>query len=141
MYYQQPKLVKKILGTQRNSKQIFTETSLLSRLESGQIDAAAGYLSAIKSYKLPYIQLPAEINLGAPRFMKQWYSHAGFNINMQNGHIIHVKPQPLVFYAGILNATQSPKLSHLYVHFLARSHAQKLFRENGYNRPKGRMLQ
>lgn len=141
IYYQKPNLIKKILGSQRNPRQIFTETSLLSRLESGQIDAAAGYLSAIKSYQLPYIQLPGEINLGNPRLMEQWYSRAGFNIKNQKGHTTYVKPQPLVFYAARLEDTPNPKLSRLYVHFLEQSHAQKLFRENGYNRPKGAVLQ
>lgn len=141
MYYHQTNLVKKILGSRRNPRQIFTETSLLSRLQSGQIDAAAGYLSAIKSYQLPYIQLPAQINLGNPRFMKQWYSHAGFNIKTQKGHTIHVNPQPLVFYAGTLKDTHNPELSHNYINFLSQSHAQTLFRASGYNQPKGKALE
>ncbi len=39
-YYHQPNLVSKILGSLRNQSQIFAEPSLLTRLESGQLDAS-----------------------------------------------------------------------------------------------------
>ena len=65
-FYKQPGLADKILGGYQNPQQIFTEPSLLSRLEAGQIDASSGYLSAVHSHHLPYIKLPDEINLSNP---------------------------------------------------------------------------
>src|SRR6266581_5864917 len=61
-YYKLPGLADRILGGYQNPQQIFTEPSLLSRLEAGQIDASSGYLSAASSHHMPFIELPDEIN-------------------------------------------------------------------------------
>ncbi|HET9817841.1 MAG TPA: extracellular solute-binding protein, partial [Rhodanobacteraceae bacterium] len=84
-YYKQPGLVEKILGPIDNPRQIFAEPSLLTRLESGQLDATSGYLSAVVSHHLPYITLPDEINLGNPAMADTWYSHAGFALAKGDG--------------------------------------------------------
>jgi molybdate/tungstate transport system substrate-binding protein len=60
--------VSKILGTSdfgtANSSQIFAESSLDATLQSGQLDAASAYLNQAIQLHLPYITLPAVINLG-----------------------------------------------------------------------------
>ena len=60
--------VSKILGTSdfgtANSSQIFAESSLDATLQSGQLDASSAYLNQAIQLHLPYITLPAAINLG-----------------------------------------------------------------------------
>jgi molybdate/tungstate transport system substrate-binding protein len=60
--------VSKILGTSdfgtANSSQIFAESSLDATLQSGQLDASSAYLNQAIQLHLPYITLPAVINLG-----------------------------------------------------------------------------
>jgi molybdate/tungstate transport system substrate-binding protein len=60
--------VSKILGSSdfgtANSSQIFAESSLDATLQSGQLDAASAYLNQAIQLHLPYITLPAVINLG-----------------------------------------------------------------------------
>ena len=62
--------VSKILGTSdfgtANSSQIFAESSLDATLQSGQLDASSAYLNQAIQLHLPYITLPAVINLGTP---------------------------------------------------------------------------
>jgi molybdate/tungstate transport system substrate-binding protein len=62
--------VSKILGTSdfgtANSSQIFAESSLDATLQSGQLDASSAYLNQAIQLHLPYIILPAAINLGSP---------------------------------------------------------------------------
>src|SRR6185437_2193401 len=65
-YYHQPKLLEEVAGELQNPQQMFAETSLMSRLEAGQIDATLGYASAAFSHHLPTIALPAEIDLAQP---------------------------------------------------------------------------
>lgn len=137
LFYHQPKLEQKILGSLRNPQQIFSEPSLLSRLESGQVDATVSYLSAVRSRRLPYVKLPDEINLGNPRDTKRWYSHAGFYLRSENGQPLQVKPQPLVFYAAIMNHSHHLHLAQAYINFLRSPRAQNLFQAFGYALPKG----
>lgn len=136
-YYQQPNLVKKILGSVGNSAQIFSEPSLLSRLESGQIDASSGYLSATISHHLPYIKLPDAINLSNPAMQEKWYGKAGFKLTKANGKQVTVKVQPLVFYAGVLKNAENPEAAEAFVHFLVSPAGQQLFSRFGYSTPKG----
>lgn len=60
--------VAKILGTSNladaNSPQIFDEAALPARLQAGQLDASSAYQSQAIELHLPYIALPASINLG-----------------------------------------------------------------------------
>lgn len=140
-YYKQPGLVKRILGPIDNPRQIFTEPSLLSRLESGQLDASSGYLSAVASHHLPYITLPDEINLGNPAMADTWYSHAGFKLAKDDGKTGIVKVQPLVFYAGVLVNAPHPKQAAQFIAFLQSAAGQKLLADYGYSKPKGEALQ
>lgn len=139
-YYRQPGLAKKILGPPRNPQQIFSEPSLLSRLESGQVDASSGYLSAVISHHLPYITLPDQVNLSNPAMAADWYDKAGFSLTQANGKTERIKVQPLVFYAGVLKDAGNPKTAEAFVKFLSSDAAQKIFARFGYSPPKGTAL-
>lgn len=136
-YYKQPGLTDKVLKGYRNPAQIFTEASLLSRLESGQIDATSGYLSAVISHHLPYIKLPDPINLSNPKYVKRWYSTAHFTIKRSDGKSETLNTQPLVFYAGVLGNARNPALAGRFIAFLQSARGQKMLRSKGYSRPKG----
>lgn len=136
-YYHQPGLAKKILGAWRNPSQIFTEPSLLARLESGQVDASSGYLSAVLSQRLPFIKLPPEINLANPAYYDAWYSKASFAVAGPKGKSAVVKPAPLVFYAAPLANAEHPKLAAEFIAFITGGDGQKLLRDGGYDPPVG----
>jgi molybdate/tungstate transport system substrate-binding protein len=140
-YYHQPGLAANILGPWRNPAQIFTEPSLLARLESGQLDASSGYLSAVLSQRIPYISLPPQINLADPSYFDSWYSKAAFTFEGPNGRSINAKPQPLVFYAAVLANAENPGLAANFVEFISGREGQKLLRNGGYNAPLGGLLQ
>ncbi|GAB2561048.1 tungstate ABC transporter substrate-binding protein WtpA [Dyella jejuensis] len=135
-YYHRPDLLKRIAGKAQNPAQIFSEPSLMSRLEAGQIDATIGYLSAARSHHLPAIKLPDEINLGDPGLQAPWYDRA--SITLDNGKALHV--EPLVFYAAVLGNAQQPALARDFVAFLQSAQGQALFREHGYSPPRGNGL-
>ncbi|SCC91004.1 Extracellular solute-binding protein family 1 [Thiomonas sp. X19] len=136
-YYKQPGLADKILGGVQNQQQIFTEPSLLSRLEAGQLDATSGYLSAVISHKLPYIKLPEQINLSDPTQIADWYSKVHFSIKLPNGKTDELSTQPLVFYAAVLNNAPNPKAGEAFVKFMTSAAGQKMFKDYGYSAPKG----
>jgi molybdate/tungstate transport system substrate-binding protein len=68
--------VSKILGTSNwadpSSPQIYAESSLDSTLQSGQLDASSAYITQAVELHLPYIVLPAAINLGDAAFATQY---------------------------------------------------------------------
>jgi molybdate/tungstate transport system substrate-binding protein len=132
-YYHHPDLLQKIAGEPQNTAQIFTEPSLMSRLEAGQIDAAISYLSAAQSHHLPTITLPDEINLGNPAMQAPWYDRA--SITLAHGKTLKV--QPLVFYAAVLGNAQQPQQARDFIAFLQGAEGQAMFREHGYSAPRG----
>lgn len=139
-YYRQPGLAKAVLGEDQNPDQVFAEGGLLTRLESGQVDAASGYESATLSAKLPYIALPDEINLSNPGFAHDWYDTVSLSLPGKDGTPHVLTPQPLVFYAAVLKNAPDPARATAFVSYLQSADGQALFKANGYGQPKGSAL-
>ncbi|EJL88869.1 extracellular solute-binding protein [Pantoea sp. GM01] len=140
-YYQQPGIADKIMGGYQNPAQTHLEGGLLTRLESGQVDAAAGYESEVISAHLPYVALPDEINLSNPAMAKQWYDTVSFNVKDSAGKDKVLHTQPLVYYAAVLkNAPHGAAAGQAFVDFMLSQPGQALFKQNGYAAPKGGSL-
>ncbi|WP_455844169.1 extracellular solute-binding protein [Pantoea agglomerans] len=137
-YYQQPGIADKIMGGYQNPAQTHLEGGLLTRLESGQVDAAAGYESEVISAHLPNVALPDEINLSNPAMAKQWYDTVSFRVKDSAGNDKVLHTQPLVYYAAVLkNAPHGASAGKAFVDFMLSQPGQALFKQNGYAAPKG----
>ncbi len=140
-YYNQPGMAEKVLGELQNPEQTHQEGGLLARLESGQIDAAAGYESEVRSAHLPYVALPDEINLSNPALAKQWYDTVSFTIKDSAGNDQVLHTQPMVFYAAVLkNAPNGTDQAKKFVAFMQSAQGQKILNQYGYAAPKGDAL-
>lgn len=131
-YYHQPGLERKVLGPLLNPAEIFTETSLLARLQAGQIDATSGYLSAVKSLHLPYIPLPGAVNLSDPA-LERFYQQVA--LQLPGGS--QVKVSPLVFYAAVPKTAPDPALGEAFLAYLRSQAGQAAFSAYGYGPPSG----
>jgi molybdate/tungstate transport system substrate-binding protein len=60
----------KIFGATENTSQVFPEETLVARILTGQVDAGIFYLSEVKDLGIPYINLPAQVNLGSTKYTK-----------------------------------------------------------------------
>lgn len=60
----------KLLGDTENASQVFPEQVLVARMLTGQVNAGVFYLSEVKDLGIPYISLPAQVNLGSTRYAK-----------------------------------------------------------------------
>ena len=137
-YYNMPGIADKVLGSLQNPEQTHQESGLLARLESGQVDAAAGYESEVRSAHLPYVALPDEINLSNPAMAKQWYDTVSFTIKDSKGQDQLLHTQPMVFYAAVLkNAPNGVEQGQKFVTFMQSAEGQKVFKTFGYAAPKG----
>jgi molybdate/tungstate transport system substrate-binding protein len=135
-YYKEPGLAKKVASKIIDPQEIFTEPSLLARLQEGQIDFTIGYESAVISQHLPFIALPPEINFSDPAYEKDWYSKATLTLPIA-GKVTTIHPTPLVYYATVLKNAKHPQAAEAYVKFLNSPEGQALFTKYGYNPPKG----
>jgi molybdate/tungstate transport system substrate-binding protein len=62
----------KLFGDAENASQVFPEQTLVARMLTGQVNAGVFYLSEVKDLGIPYIKLPAQVNLGSTRYAKQY---------------------------------------------------------------------
>ena len=137
LYYKLPDFAQKVAGDMINPAQIFEEASLLARLQAGQIDATLGYKSAVVSQKLPYIELPDEVNLSDPALAHTLYSQASLLMPGKDDKTKVIHPSPLVFYAMTLKAAANPKAAAQYVAFLSSPQGQAVFKHYGYGPAMG----
>ena len=63
IYYNDSTIKQRILGDDRNPKQVFPEETLNSILEAGQVDAIAAYKHEAISRGLSFIALPSRLTL------------------------------------------------------------------------------
>lgn len=75
-YYNTDNLTSKIL--QRD--QIYPESSLISRFETGSIDAAIAYRNMAVERGYEYIDLPDQIDLSNPEYVDEWYSTVSYSL-------------------------------------------------------------
>lgn len=134
--YKKPDLMRRVLGKPVNPAQIFPEPSLLSRIDSGAVDATIGYESAIKSLKLPFLSLPKQINLSDPSMVADWYAKAAITLTVK-GKAETLHTEPLVFYACVPLNAPNPTAGKAFVSLLQSSKGQDLFARYGYNPPLG----
>jgi molybdate/tungstate transport system substrate-binding protein len=125
----QPDLVQKILGPAINEKQIFTEPTVMARLQSGELDAASAYKIQPSPFNLPYITLPAEINLSGQDVRAE---HPDISLSVGGKSYT---PEPLIYYAAVLKDATNAKGAKAFVEWLIRDEAQAIFRKCSYDPP------
>jgi molybdate/tungstate transport system substrate-binding protein len=125
--YKQPNLVEKVLGPTLNPEQILTGGNNQARLQSGELDVTASYKIGPVETHLPYITLPADINLSGQNVHAE---HPDVSLSV-NGKTFY--PEPLVYYASILKNAANPKGAAAFVEWLKGDEAQALFRQGQYD--------
>lgn len=122
-----PDLVEKLLGPAINEKQIFTEPTVMARLQSGELDAASAYKIQPGPFHLPYVALPAEVNLSAQNVQAE---HPDITLSV-SGKTFH--PEPLIYYAAVLKDAPNPKGAAAFAEWLQGEEAQSILRSYQYD--------
>ena len=123
-HYQKPE-ISRMLGDPLNPAQVFPETVLLARVETGQLDAGIFYKHEVVAHHLPFVTLPPEINLGDPKFAKL-YAEATYQV--PSGE--QVKGAPIIFTITIPKTVSHPVAAEAFVRFILSS--TKLLEEFGF---------
>jgi molybdate/tungstate transport system substrate-binding protein len=124
-----PDLVEKLLGPSINEKQIFTEPTVMARLQSGELDAASAYKIQPGPFHLPYVALPAEINLSGQNVQAD---HPDISLSL-GGKTFH--PEPLIYYACVLKDAPNAKGAAAFTEWLQGVEAQTIFHSYQYDPP------
>jgi len=124
-----PGLATRILGPTINPQQIFTEPTLMARLQSGELDAASAYKIQPGPFNLPYVTLQPEINLSGERVHAD---HPEISLTV-NGKTY--QPEPLIFYAAVLKDAPNKNGAAAFVEWLTGAEAQAIFRRCNYDPP------
>jgi len=123
-HYKLPELPA-LLGDPINPEQVFPEVALLARVQSGQSDAGIFYKHEVVAHKLPFVTLPAEINLSDPKF-SAFYAQASYTT--PSGE--HVSGAPILFTITIPRAVGHKESAVAFVRFLLSSN--DLLKEFGF---------
>jgi molybdate/tungstate transport system substrate-binding protein len=122
-------LMEKVLGPAINEKQIFTEPTVMARLQSGELDASSAYKIQPGPLNLPYVTLPKEINLSGQNV------HADHpNVTLAIGGKTY-SPEPLIYYASVLKDAPNSKGAAAFLQWLIADEAQGIFRKYSYDAP------
>lgn len=127
--YQQPGLAKRILGDTVNRQQIHMEASLQAQLQSGAIDAASAYGIQPGAFHLPFIRIPAAVNLSGDDVHAK---HPEVSLSIAGATYF---PEPLIYYASILKDARNPEGAAAFVAWLRGADAQTLLRQAAFGAP------
>jgi molybdate/tungstate transport system substrate-binding protein len=126
IYYNDSTIKDKILGEDRNKEQIFPEEILKSILDSGQIDATAAYKHEAIAKGLPYITLPAQINLSEPNYTN-FYNKIFYKLG--SGETI--SGNSIFFSFTIPNTVENIEGAVSFVKFLLSENGKKILEQVG----------
>jgi molybdate/tungstate transport system substrate-binding protein len=125
----QTDLVETILGPAINEKQIFTESTVMARLQSGALDASSAYKIQPGPLNLPYVPLPVEINLSGQNVRRE---HPDVTLSVGGKSYT---PEPLIYYAAVLKDAPNARGAAAFMEWLIGNEAQAIFRKYNYDPP------
>ena len=129
LYYNDPGIKQKILGDDRNTRQIFPEEILKTILEQGQLDAVASYKHEAIARGLPYISLPAQINLGDPTFA-DFYRKASYILESGDQTVFG---EPIYFSFTIPSTVKNLDGAISFGDFILSTNGKRIIQEEGLN--------
>lgn len=124
-YNLSPGLVQKILGPVDNSHEVYSETGILSLLQSGGLDAASAFLPEAVQRHLAYIPLPTSLNFSSQADISLYQSAT---VHLSNGSI--VKGVPLTI--DITTVGTPTPAAKSFIHFLLGAQGQAIMKKAGY---------
>jgi molybdate/tungstate transport system substrate-binding protein len=106
---------------------IGNQVGIYATVDRGELDAASAYKIQPGPFNVPYISLPREINLSGENV------HADHpDVSLSVGGKTHY-PEPLIYYAAILNGARNRKGAVGFLDWLKGSEAQAIFRQYQYD--------
>lgn len=122
-----PSLATRILGPLASGPEVFAEEAILSRLQSGQLDASSAFVPEAVQRHLPYIALPPAENFGDPA-LAQEYAHLSFVL--ADGK--RVTGQPMLVLIAPVRGTKDQSAGERFIAFALSKRGLELYRKQGF---------
>lgn len=107
------------------------ETDLLALLESGEIDYLFIYRSVCLQHKLPFVPLPAEVNLGSPSLADAYRQAAVRVTGAKPGEFLTQTGEPIAYSVTIPRRAPNPPAARAFVAFLLSPEGRAVMARNG----------
>lgn len=108
-----------------------SETDLIALVQAGELDYAWSYRSLAVSSGLPYVALPAEIDLGDPAD-SAGYAAASVRIRRDVGRdSLEVRGAPILYALTIPRGAAQPELARQFVAFVLSPIGRRIIARNG----------
>jgi len=127
-------LVDDIMGCPRNPEQLFSPAELTPMLKRGELDLVFSYRSQAEEAGLPFVTLPAEINLGSPELAAEY---ATARYECADGTIY--RGSPIAYTAAVLTNARHPAAAAAFLVFLASDEAAVVIAQHKF-RPTRAMV-
>jgi molybdate/tungstate transport system substrate-binding protein len=129
LYYNDSGIKQRILGDDRNTKQIFPEEILKTILEQGQLDAVAAYKHEAVARGLPYITLPPQINLADPKFI-DFYRNGSYTLR-EDGQTVF--GEPIYLSLTIPSTVKNLDGAISFCNFILSTNGKNILKDQGLN--------
>jgi molybdate/tungstate transport system substrate-binding protein len=129
LHYNDSGIKQRIMGDDRNKKQIFPEEILKTILEQGQLDAVAAYKHEAVARGLPYITLPPQINLADPTFI-DFYKKGSYTLR-NGGQTIY--GEPIYFSFTIPTTVKNMDGAISFGDFMLSTSGKNILKDQGLN--------
>jgi molybdate/tungstate transport system substrate-binding protein len=124
-YHLPSSLMQEILGPVDNSHEVYSETGILSLLQSGGLDAASAFLPEAVQRHLDYISLPISLNFSSQADATTYQTAT---VHLSNGSV--VKGAPLTIDITTVGTPTPAAVS--FIHFILGTQGQAIMKKAGY---------
>jgi molybdate/tungstate transport system substrate-binding protein len=111
------------------------EADLTALVQAGELDYSWSYASIARTARLPYVQLPPEIDLSDPN-RADWYRQAKVRLpgaNRAAGDSVEFQGEPIVYALTIPTAASHPRTAVAFVRFVFSPQGQAILKANGFS--------
>jgi molybdate/tungstate transport system substrate-binding protein len=129
LHYNDSGIKQRVMGDDRNPKQIFPEEILKTILEQGQLDAVAAYKHEAVARGLPYITLPSQINLADPTFL-EFYRMGSYTLENDGQTVFG---EPIYFSFTIPTTAKNLEGATSFGDFILSTDGKNILKDQGLN--------
>ena len=130
-YYKVPGLYQKLRANCPEQNIRPKETDLIALLEAGQLDYVWIYKSVCEQHHMPFVALPAQINLGSPAYAK-FYKEATLKISGKKpGTFVEKTGAPMIYGVTIPKNAPDHKWAVKFLAFMLGPQGRAIMEQNG----------
>lgn len=116
----------KLFGATENASQVFPEQVLVARMLTGQVNTGIFYLSEVRDLGVPYITLPARVNLGSTKYARLYATQ---HFTTSAGQII--TGAPIQYTITIPSTVKNEAGAEAFVQFVLSSRVRAIAAAHG----------